>query len=259
MASVFKQLRALGIVFGASMCCAQYGSGVWEAFANHPATVEARERNERRRPVCSYRLSEAERLVEQNPRDERAWETIGRCKLQSGLTDHAVAAFRRILRANPDSADAFSLLGHALLQQGDREDAREMFEAALRMNPIEDQAYRGLGAYQAIKGATREAIENYETALKLATRVGPNLFSPDDDYRTVAFQYLKLGNPKLTVAAFQRAAEVFLIDSEINYQFGLALLAVGEHEKACAQVGMIDSFGDPALARQLKSRLDAVQ
>jgi tetratricopeptide (TPR) repeat protein len=169
MASLFKALRVFGIAFGASVCCAQYGSGVWEAFANHPRTVEARERNERRRPVCSFRLPEAERLVEQNPRDGRAWETIGRCKLQSGLTGEAVAAFRRILRMNPDSADAFSLLGHPLLQKGDREDAREMFEAALRINPIEDQAYRGLGAYQAMKGATREAIESYETALKLAS------------------------------------------------------------------------------------------
>ena len=61
------------------------------------------------------------------------------------------------------------------------------------------------------------------------------------------------------MAGFQRAAEVFLIDSEINYQFGLALLAVGDRDKARGQVRMLDSFGDRALARELNSRLDAVQ
>lgn len=178
MASLFGALRLCGIAFSASLCFAHYGSGVCEAFANHPATVEARERNERRRPVCSYRLPEAESLARENPRDERSWETIARCKLQSGLADEAVAAFRRMLRVDPGSAEAFSLLGQALLQKGDREYAREMFEAALRINPVEDQAYRGLGTYHSVNGGIREPIENYETALELANRSGPNLFNP---------------------------------------------------------------------------------
>ena len=96
-----RLLIVAGLVLGLGLeprsSMAQYGSAVWEAFANHPITIKARERNERRRRF-SYRLLQAERLVQQNPRDESAWETIGRCKLQSGLPDEAVAAFRRILR-----------------------------------------------------------------------------------------------------------------------------------------------------------------
>jgi Flp pilus assembly protein TadD len=143
------------------VCTAQDVFGLWEALRHHPSVIEARERNEQRRPLCSYRLPEAESLVEKNPRDERAWETIGRCKLKGGRADDAVAAFRRILRMNPNRADAFSLLGHGLLQTGERELAREMLEAAVRIDPNEDQAYRGLGAYHANNGKVRDAIENY--------------------------------------------------------------------------------------------------
>jgi hypothetical protein len=49
-----------------------------------------------------------------------------------------------------------------------------------------------------------------------------------------------------------------IIYTEINYQFGLGLLAVGDHDRARGQVRMLDSFGDRALARELNSRLDAV-
>ena len=92
----------------------------------------------------------------------------------------------------------------------------------------------------------------------MANRQGPDLFGADEDYRTVAFLYLKLGNPKLTLIAFQRAAEVFLIDEEMNFRYGLALIAVGERDKARVQARMLESYGDRDLARELNSRLDAV-
>jgi tetratricopeptide (TPR) repeat protein len=258
MAITFPRTFLSWLVLASSLCMAQDGLGFLDALRYHPSIIEARERNEQRRPICSYRFPEAERAVAKNPRDERAWETIGRCKLKQGRADDAVAAFRRILRMNPGRGDAFSLLGHALLQTGEREYAREMFEASLRIDPNEDQAYRGLGAYHAMNGRIRDAIENYETALKLANRQGPDLFSPDEDYRTVAFLYPKLGNPKLTLMAFQRAAEVFLIDDAVNFQYGLALIAVGDRDEARVRAKMLENYGDRNLARELNSRLDGV-
>ena len=146
MVITFPRIFLSSLVLTSSVCTAQDGFGLWEALRDHPGTIEARKRNEQRRPIYFYRLPEAERAVEANPRDERAWETIGRCKLKEGRADDALAACRRILRINPNRADAFSLVGHAVLQTGEREYAREMFEAALRIDPNEDQAYRGLGA-----------------------------------------------------------------------------------------------------------------
>ena len=243
------------------LCWAQDApSSRWSERVKHlPWVQEAQERNEQRRPVCSQRLPEAEQSVRQNPRDEKAWETIGRCKLKQGAADEAVSAFRRIVRMNPGRADAYSLLGYALLQKGEREYAREMFEAAIKNDPNEDQAYRGLGAYHAAAGNPRAAVENYEQALKLANPEGPNLFNPDEDYRTVAFLYPKLGQPQLTVKAFERAAQVFLIDEDVQFQYGLALTAAGDREKAQVQVRILEQSGHRKLADELAAKVKAAQ
>ena len=245
----------LGLGFG--LCWPQDGLGLWRAeqLSDLPWVKQARERNEQRRPVCSQQLQEAERLIQQNPRDEKAWETIGRCKLKEGAADEAASAFRRIIRMNSGRADAYSLLGFALLQKGEREYAREMFEAAIKNDPNEDQAYRGLGAYQAAVGNPRAAVENYEQALKLANPQGPNLFNPDEDYRTVAFLYAKLGQPQLTVKAFERAVQVYPIDEEIRFQYGLALAAVGQREKALAEAKLLQQSGHRKLANELAAKV----
>jgi tetratricopeptide (TPR) repeat protein len=159
---------------------------------------------------------------------------------------------------NPGRADAYSLLGYALLQKGEREYAREMFEAAIKNDPNEDQAYRGLRVYHAASNP-RAAIENYEQALKVANPEGPNLFNPDEDYRTVAFLYPKLGQPQLTVKAFERAAQVFLIDEDVQFQYGLALIAADDREKAEVQVRILEQLGHRKLADQLAAKVKAAQ
>lgn len=250
----------LSLALGSSLCWPQENFRAFsELLSQQPWVEKVRERNEQRRPVCSQRLPEAERLIQQDARDEKAWETVGRCKLKDGASDEAVSAFRRIIRMNPGRADAFSLLGHALLQRGDRGPAREMFETAIKNDPSEDQAYRGLGAYHAAAGDHRAAIEYFEQALKLADPEGPNLFSPDEDYRTVAFLYAKLGRPRLTVKAFERAAQIFLIDDDIQFQYGLALAAAGDSEKALVQVRLLEHSGHRKLADELAAKVKMSQ
>lgn len=99
-----------------------------ETFAKLPWVEQAAKRNEQRRPVCSARLPQALKALEQNPRDETSLEALGRCKLKAGQPDEALAAFRRIVRMKPERGEAYSLIGFALLAQDRTEDAREMLD-----------------------------------------------------------------------------------------------------------------------------------
>jgi len=247
---------SVGILLAPALAMAQGEfSRLWENVSDAPWVRELRERNERRLPVCVVRLPEAQNQVRQNERDEPAWETIGRCKLQEGAVDEAISAFRRILRMHPSRADVFSLLGLAQLRKGDRELARELFEVAIRMDPEEDQAYRGLGAYHAGGGNLRTAIENYEEALQLANPQGPNVFNPDEDYRTVSFLYAKLGKPTIAVRALERAVQLNFLDTQLHYQYGLALVATAQREKALEVVRHLETFEARDLAKQLAARV----
>lgn len=108
---------------------------------------------------------ELERVVRDQPDQDRAHAALGEIRLRRGEVAAAAAAAGRALEINPDNYSALTLRGRILLEGGDFAAAEPLFRKALRAEPNGALALYGIGVVLFHRGGYREAESYFRRAL----------------------------------------------------------------------------------------------
>ena len=157
------------------------------------------------------------RVVELEPKNKRAWGTLG--EAYTGLRQYgpAVDSFKKQLEVDPYDEYAYNWLGRIYALQRRYPDAEAAFRKQLEMNPLDKYAHAALGNMYVEAARYAEAITELEKAITLT----PEQASLQIDLGTAR---LNTNNGEQALAAFARAAELAptpLTWNNIAYQLAL--------------------------------------
>jgi len=117
-------------------------------------------------------LRSAQRAVELNDEDARAWANKGMALLNFEHNIEALEAFDRSLACDPTFLFSLQMKGQVLCQMGRMKDAAENAEQALKLSPSDvpsltqaAMAFRALEMYGNLKDVTRELIKHLPDSL----------------------------------------------------------------------------------------------
>jgi tetratricopeptide (TPR) repeat protein len=163
---------------------------------------------------------------------------------QAGDTSGAIAAYQRFLALQPRNVEARSNLGAALAREGRSEEAVEQYREALAVDPARTAVRLNLGL--ALYKADRIA----EAATELQKVVAA---APDQANAVVLLAdcFLRLGEPKKTIAALEPLPAPAREDRAVSYLLGLALIRDGQADKGQLVIDRVLRDGDSAEARVL--------
>ena len=141
------------------------------------------------------------RVVELEPKDKSAWNTLGRAHMALRQADPAIAAFRQQIAVNPYDASAHNWLGHALLFQRKYDEAEAAFRKQIELNPLDEYAPASLGRLLIQRRRQSEALPFIEQAITLHPK--------DADLQVeLGKVHLNLKREPEAIAAFDRALEL---------------------------------------------------
>src|SRR5690606_9589893 len=83
----------------------------------------------------------AKSVIEQQPENAIAWQTVGLVASKQYRQDDAIVAFEKALRQRPDLILAHNYLGISLNQIGRLKEAVHHYEATLRLQPGNPHAH----------------------------------------------------------------------------------------------------------------------
>jgi tetratricopeptide (TPR) repeat protein len=112
-------------------------------------------------------ITYSRRLIELDPQDARAYETIGTAERALGNIEAAITAYEEALRLRPAFPDALVNLGSIYGEMGRHGDAVDQFERVLEIEPSNADARNNLGVALEASGRVDDAIAQYEAALAL--------------------------------------------------------------------------------------------
>ena len=202
-------------------------------------------------------LSQAVRL---RPHMAMAHVNLGTALMGLGREDEAAAHFREALRTKPDDADAHYNLGSLLASVGGRLDEAEAhFRDAARSAPDDPQPQWALGGVLQARGNAAGAVRHYREALRLR---------PDWPLPALRLAWIQATHPD---AGLRDGVEAVRLGEMVCRARGYgdpaaldalaaAYAEVGRYDDAveAAQraVSVASSAGQPALAGQVRSRLE---
>src|ERR1019366_6094147 len=112
-------------------------------------------------------IAELQTAVRQRPGYLPAHYGLARAYWVKGDFASAGGEFKRVLELNPKDERAYFYLGMAYLEQKRPQPAREIFSQLLRVNPKSSDAHFGLGAVSSDEQKYPEAIEEFNLTAKL--------------------------------------------------------------------------------------------
>ncbi len=141
------------------------------------------------------------RVVELEPKNKKAWGSLG--EAHTGLRQYgpAIDAFKRQLAVDPYDEYAYNWLGRVYVLQRRYADAESAFRKQLEMNPLDKYAHAALGSMYVEAKRFADAIPELEQAISLA----PDSASLQVELGTA---HLNTGHAALAVAAFEKAVEL---------------------------------------------------
>lgn len=114
---------------------------------------------------------EAERklikAIEKDPKNESAFNVLGRLYLSSKRYEEAVETYKFLLKAHPENDTYWSNLGQAYHGNKLYDQAVEAYERAIELAPDNAKRYLNLGLTLEARKHIEEAILNYRRALEL--------------------------------------------------------------------------------------------
>jgi len=138
------------------------------------------------------------RAVELEPKDQAAWNNLGRAYMSLRQTDAAIDAFEKQIAVNPFDQYAYNNLGRAHVVNRDYDKAEAAFLKQLEVNPLDKYTPANLGALYLERRSYDRAAEQFERGIAL---------NPEDSW--LQFQagkaYLNLKQIDKATAAFDRA------------------------------------------------------
>jgi tetratricopeptide (TPR) repeat protein len=157
----------------------------------------------------SYRVqgkrSQAEdafkQAIELNPRNSPAYAELGWLYLAQGKISLAEDLFKQAIKMNPRNGPAYAELGWLYLAQGKLPQAEDAFKQAAALNPQNAGAFIGLGQLYRNQGKLSQAEDAFKQAIKLNPR-------NDRVYGALSVLYEEMGKPELADAYAQKANEL---------------------------------------------------
>jgi tetratricopeptide (TPR) repeat protein len=156
---------------------------------------------------------------------------VGSAYFFAGNIELAVQRLRQARDLAPQEPHVHDNLGVALQASGDSEAAEESFWKAIEADPEYADAYSHLGTLLGYAGRWRECLAQFQKALNLYESSGDNEGTALSNL-SIGWAHYKLNNWHESIHASEEALR--LNDSEIHarYNLGLALLRIGEVERA---------------------------
>jgi tetratricopeptide (TPR) repeat protein len=111
------------------------------------------------------------RVVDQDPKHEDAWDSLGRAYAGLNNHDEAIKAFRKQIELDPYSEKANRELASELQQAGKNDEAIAAYRKHLEIAPLDPNAHKSLGLLLASMKQDSDARTELEAAAKI---------SPDD-------------------------------------------------------------------------------
>ena len=111
------------------------------------------------------------RLVDQEPKHEQAWDSLGRAYAGLNNHDEAIKAFQKQIEIDPYNQQAYRELGAELQQAGKNDEAVSAYRKHLEIVPLDGTAHKNLGLILASQKKDADARPELEAAARI---------SPDD-------------------------------------------------------------------------------
>lgn len=131
--------------------------------ADHPPSREAR------LAELEQRIAALRKMVEENPKDQRAVGELGRAYLNSGNFKDAAEVYEKALKLDPDNPDLLAQLALTYRRLDKAQDAQALLKKALEKNPAHAPSlfYMGLLYRDNLKDK-KKALQSWEKFLKEA-------------------------------------------------------------------------------------------
>jgi len=167
----------------------------------------------------------ARRSLSLLPGNQECWMLLGLALVKQGSYPDAAAAFRRVAELDPQDVWGRQNLALCLGKMGRREDAIREFQRELAIKPRFGLGWLGLGQAYEEAGRRGEADECYRRALA-------NPIHRADELTTLARFCQSRGWLEAAGTNFAAAIELDPSNSQLRFEAGLVLAALGRHAEA---------------------------
>jgi hypothetical protein len=120
-------------------------------------------------------LAKFNRVVQVNPKNARAWDTLGNLYKSAGRYEEAVQAYQEAIRQDPAKALFHHHIGLVYACEGRIDEAIDAFQSVIRMDPDHALAHAALGGYYRKKGLEELAQKHIGIAMK-------SIFDSENEY-----------------------------------------------------------------------------
>ena len=120
-------------------------------------------------------LAKYRRVVQLNPKNARAWDTLGNLNKSAGKYKEALLAYQQAIENDPSKALFHHHLGLVYACEGRMDDAIEAFQRVIEIEPEHALAHATLGGYYRKKGLEELAQKHVGIAMK-------SIFDSENEY-----------------------------------------------------------------------------
>lgn len=191
-----------------------------------------------------------EGVVRADPKNARAYETLGLALKELGFTQASVAAARRAVQISPNNSRAWHNLGQAEMAARDFSAAEHAYQSAVRLQPSSDVSWIGLG--NAL--LSQERADAAGAAFERAIRANP---SNTDAHRLYNEMLWQTGREQYYLQSYAAAIRSRPTDPTLRLSFANELLRANQAREAVNELTAAHQFApydariDDALARAL--------
>lgn len=166
-----------------------------------------------------------EKLIQQKPKEARAYMGRGRARWRLGEFDGAIADYTRVIELTPKDASAYNNRGLSYDNKGQRDLALADYGRAIELNP-KNALYHFNRAltWNALK-QPEKALADYTQAIELDPKFGVSYTNRADVFTT-------LGEYEKAVADCDKALELNDKDAAAYFSRAMALDQMGEDQRA---------------------------
>jgi type IV pilus biogenesis/stability protein PilW len=160
--------------------------------------------------------------------DAQRYLRLGQMQFEQGKTSQAIESMRKAIDQDPKAVEAYNFLGLIYLTNSEFDKAIEQFEEAVKIDPYFTDARNNLGIACRRLGQLDRAEQEFRAALK-----DGNYRSPEKIHLNLGHLYLEQDRDRDAIESFRRAVE-------IQPEYLLGLMGLGQAYSAAGQVDLAE-------------------